>query len=102
MNEEPAKWAKQQISKKKLQITLPFHTILDLKRKLNKNTANVEQIANNLEEIKIQQNDLKKDLFPFKSNTHAVIKALEASQQAIGKTQDFINEEFTGISLCGN
>ena len=57
--------------------------ILDLKSNLNKNTAIVEQITNNLEEIKIQQNDLKNDLLYFKSNTQAAIKALEASQQAI-------------------
>ena len=71
-----------------------FDSILDLKSNLNKNTASVEQIANNLEEIKIQQNDLKKNLLSFKSNTQAAIKALEASQQAIGESQDFINEEF--------
>ena len=71
-----------------------FDSILDLKSNLNKNTASVEQIANNLEEIKIQQNDFKKDLLSFKSNTQAAIKALEASQQAIGESQDFINEEF--------
>ena len=57
--------------------------ILDLKSNLNKNTAIDEQITNNLEEIKIQQNDLKNDLLYFKSNTQAAIKALEASQQAI-------------------
>ena len=71
-----------------------FDSILDLKSNLNKNTASVEQIANNLEEITIQQNDLKKDLLSFKSNIQAAIKALEASQQAIGESQDFINEEF--------
>ena len=71
-----------------------FDAVLDLKSNLNKNTASVEQIANNLEEIKIQQNDFKKDLLSFKSNTQAAIKALEASQQAIGESQDFINEEF--------
>ena len=57
--------------------------ILDLKSNLNKNTAIVEQITNNFEEIKIQQNDLKNGLLYFKSNTQAAIKALEASQQAI-------------------
>ena len=45
-------------------------------------------------EIKIQQNDLKKDLLSFKSYTQAAIKALEASQEAIGENQDFINKEF--------
>ena len=50
-----------------------------------------------MEEIKIQQNDLKKDLLSFKSNTQAAIKALEASQQAIRESQDFINKEF---ELC--
>ena len=52
------------------------------------------QIANNLVKIKIQQNDFKKDLLSFKSNTQAAIKALEASQQAIGESQDFVNKEF--------
>ena len=47
-----------------------------------------------MEEIKIQQNDLKKDLLSFKSNTQAAIKALGASQQAIGESQDFIKKEF--------
>ena len=47
-----------------------------------------------MEEIKIQQNDLQKDLLSFKSNTETDIKALEASQQAIGESQDFINEKF--------
>ena len=61
---------------------------------LNKNTESVEQIANNLDEIKIQQNDFKKDLLSFKSNTQAAIKALEPSQQATGESQDFINKEF--------
>ena len=71
-----------------------FDTILDLKSKLNKNTPSVKQIANNLQEIKIQQNNLKKDLLSFKSNTQAAIKALEASQEAIRESQDFIHEEF--------
>ena len=47
-----------------------------------------------MEEIKIQQNDLQKDLLSFKSNTQAAIKVLEASQQAIGESPDFINEKF--------
>ena len=50
-----------------------------------------------MEEIKIQQNDLKKDLLSFKSNIQAAIKALEASRQAIRESQDFINKEF---ELC--
>ena len=74
-----------------------FDTILDIKSSFKKNTESVEQIANNLEEIKIQQNDLKKDLLSFKSNTQAAIKALKASQQAIRESQDFINKEF---ELC--
>ena len=57
------------------------------------------QIANNLEKIKIQQNDFKKDLLSFKSNTQAAIKALEASQQAIGESQDFVNKEFKSYKV---
>ena len=34
-----------------------FDTILDLKSSLNENTESVEQISNNLAEIKLQQND---------------------------------------------
>ena len=71
-----------------------FDAILDLQSSFKKSTESVEQITNNLEEIKTQQNDLKKDLLFFKSNTKAAIKALEASQQAIGESQDFINKEF--------
>ena len=70
-----------------------FDAILDLQSSFKKNTESVEQITNNLEEIKTQQNDLKKDLLFFKSNTKAAIKALEASQQVIGESQDFINKD---------
>ena len=52
-----------------------------------------------MEEIKIQQNDLKKDLLSFKSNTQEAIKALKASQQAIGESQDFINKEFESCKV---
>ena len=85
------KWEKEQVSKKKLQIT---NYATQLKRSLNKNTESVEQIANYLDGIKTQQNDLKKNLLSFKSNNQAAIKALEASQQAIGEIQGFINKEF--------
>ena len=47
-----------------------------------------------MEEIEIQQNDLKRGLLSFKYNIQAAIKALEASQQVIRESQDFINEEF--------
>ena len=63
-----------------------FDAELDLKSSSNKNTASVEQIVNNLKEIKIQQNDLNKDLLSFKSNTQGAIRAFEASQQAIGES----------------
>ena len=85
------KWEKEQVSKKKLQIT-SYST--QLKSSLNKNTESVEQIANYLDGIKTQQNDLKKSLLSFKSNNQAAIKALEANQQAIGEIQGFINKEF--------
>ena len=52
-----------------------------------------------MEEIRIQQNDFKKDLLSFKSNTQGAIKALEASQQAIGESQDFINKEFQSCKV---
>ena len=76
-----------------------FDATLDLQSSLKKNFESVEQITINLEEIKIQQNDLKKDLLSFKSNTQAAIKALEASQQAIGESQDFINKEFESCKV---
>ena len=52
-----------------------------------------------MKEIKSQQNHLKQDLLSFKSNTQAAIKALEASQQAIGENQDFINKEFESCKV---
>ena len=70
------KWEKEQVSKKKLQIT---NYSTQLKSSLNKNTESVEQIANYLDGIKTQQNDLKKSLLSFKSNNQAAIKALEAN-----------------------
>ena len=76
-----------------------FDAILDLKSSLQKNTESIKQIANNFEEIKIEQNDLKKDILFFKSNTQAAIKALKASQQAIGESQDFINKEFESCKV---
>ena len=57
-----------------------FDAILDLRSSLQKSIESVEQIANNFEEIKIEQNDLKNDLLSFKSNTQAAIKAPKASQ----------------------
>ena len=76
-----------------------FDAILDLKSSLQKNTESVEQIANNFEEIKIEQNDLKNDLLSFKSNTQAAIKAPKASQQNIREGQDFINKEFESCKV---
>ena len=76
-----------------------FDAILDLKSSLQKNTESVEQIANNFEEIKIEQNDLKNDLLSFKSNTQAAIKAPKASQQTIREGQDFINKEFESCKV---
>ena len=76
-----------------------FDAILDLKISLQKNTESVKQISNNLEEIKIEQNDLKKDILSFKSNTQVAIKALKASQQAVGESQDFINKEFESCKV---
>ena len=76
-----------------------FDAILDLRSSLQKNIESVEQIANNFEEIKIEQNDLKNDLLSFKSNTQAAIKAPKASQQTIREGQDFINKEFESCKV---
>ena len=76
-----------------------FDAILDLKSSLQKNTESVEQIANNFEEIKFEQNDLKNDLLSFKSNTQAAIKAPKSSQQTITEGQDFINKEFESCKV---
>ena len=77
-----------------LQITNYLTIFQILEAAYKKNTESVEQIANNLEEIKVKQNDLKKDLLSFKSNTQAAIKALKASQQAIREGLDFMNKKF--------
>ena len=69
-------------------------TILDLKNNINKNSERITQIIQNLGEIKNQQDDIKKDLLPFKTNTQASIRALETAQQTIAQSQEFISTEF--------
>ena len=68
--------------------------ILDLKNNINKNSVSITQIMQNLGEIKNQQDDIKKDLLFFKTNTQASIRALETAQQTITQSQEFINTEF--------
>ena len=78
-----------EISNKKL-----LELLLDLQKNLAQNTTSVTQIANNIEEIKQQQEDLKKEVLSLKTNTQASIRALEANQQKLTDSQKFINEEF--------
>ena len=68
--------------------------ILDLKNNINKNSESITQIIQNLDEIKNQQDNIKKDLLSFKTNTQASVRALEAAQQTITQSQEFISEEF--------
>ena len=78
-----------QISSKKI-----VELLLDLQKNLAQNTTCVTQIANNIEEIKQQQEDPKKELLSLKTNTQASIRALEANQQKLTDSQKVINEEF--------
>ena len=71
-----------------------LEAILDLKNNINKNSERITQIIQNLGEIKNQQDDIKKDLLPFKTNTQASIRALETAQQIIAQSQEFISTEF--------
>ena len=64
-----------EISNKKI-----LELLLDLQKNLAQNTTCVKQIANNIEEIKQQQEDLKKEVLSLKTNTQASIRALEANQ----------------------
>ena len=51
-------------------------------------------VANSLEEIKQQQEDLKKEFLPLKTNTQAFIRSLEVNQQKLTESQKFISEDF--------
>ena len=79
----------QEISNNKL-----MEVILDIQKNLNKNTDTVSQIMVNMEDIKKQQEEIKKEFLSFKTNTQASIKALEVSQQKLTESQQFINVEF--------
>ena len=78
-----------EISNKKL-----LELLLDLQKNLAQNTTSVTQIANNIEEIKQQQENLKKEVLSLKTNIQVSIRALEANQQKLTDSQEFINEEF--------
>ena len=47
-----------------------------------------------MEDIKKQQEEIKKEFLSFKTNTQASIKALEVNQQKLTESQQFINAEF--------
>ena len=47
-----------------------------------------------MEDIKKQQDEIKKEFLSFKMNTQASIKALEVNQQKLTENQQFINAEF--------
>ena len=67
--------------------------ILELINSVNKNTDSMTQLASKIEDIKIQQNEIKRDFLSFKSNTQASLNALEASQQSITRNQHYLNED---------
>ena len=71
-----------------------MEVILDIQKNLNKNTDTFSQIMINMEDIKKQQEEIKKEFLSFKTNTQASIKALEVNQQKLTESQQFINAEF--------
>ena len=82
------------INYKKLATTHLWKLYWIYKKNLNKNTDTVSQIMVKMEDIKKQQEEIKKEFLSFKTNTQASIKALEVNQQKLTKSQQFINAEF--------
>ena len=78
----------QEVSNNKL-----MEVILDIQKNLNKNTDTFSQIMVNMEDIKKQQEEIKKEFLSFKTNTQVSIKALEVNQQKLTESQQFINAE---------
>ena len=66
-----------EISNKKL-----LELLLDLQKNLAQNTTSVTQIANNIEEIKQQQEDFKKEVLSLKTNTQASIPSQKSKPRS--------------------
>ena len=81
-----------EVSNKKI-----MDAILELTNNFNENTKSMSQISATLDDIKTQQNEMKRDFLAFKSNTQALINALESSQQKVVESQKFLNSEFEDI-----
>ena len=81
-----------EVSNKKI-----IDTILELTNNFNENAKSMSQISATLDDIKIQQNEMKRDFLAFKSSTQASINALESSQQKVVESQEFLNSEFEDI-----
>lgn len=81
-----------EVSNKKI-----MDAILELTNNFNENTKSMSQISATLDDIKTQQNEMKRDFLAFKSNTQASINALESSQQKVVESQEFLNSEFEDI-----
>ena len=68
--------------------------ILDVKQSISKNTDSIVLMSQNLEEIKTQYTEIKRDFISCKANTNSSIKALEGTQQSLAKSQDFLSTKF--------
>ena len=72
----------EEVTNKKL-----MNTILDVKQSISKNTVSIVLMSQNLEEIKTQYTEIKRDFISFKANTNSSIKALEGTQQILRKVK---------------
>ena len=79
----------EEVTNKKL-----MDAILDVKQSISKNTDSIVLMSQNLEEIKTQYTEIKRDFISFKANTNSSIKALEGTQQSLAESQDFLSTEF--------
>ena len=72
----------KEVTNKKL-----MDAILDVKQSISKNTDSIVLMSQNLEEIKTQYTEIKRDFISFKANTNSSIKALEGTQQILRKVK---------------
>ena len=68
----------EEVTNKKL-----MDAILDVKQSISKNTGSIVLMSQNLEEIKTQYTEIKRDFISFKANTNSSIKALEGTQHKV-------------------
>ena len=65
----------EEVTNKKL-----MDAILGVKQSISKNTDSTVLMSQNLEEIKTQYTEIKRDFISFKANTNSSIKALEGTR----------------------